>query len=87
MGEISYISKEHGNGQHAQAYALWNMAFSGGFLLGPLCGGFITKAKGWNAMVTSLGGSAIITVVPIVIWTGGPITWKRRIGKVQITQS
>ena len=85
MGEISYISKEHGNGQRAQAYALWNMAFSGGFLVGPLCGGFIAKTKGWNAMVISVGVLAVITVPPIVLWTGGPIIWKRRKGKVQIT--
>lgn len=77
MGEISYISKEHGSGQHAQAYALWNMAFSGGFLVGPLCGGFITKAKGWDTMVTTLGVLAIISVPPIILWTGGPLTWKR----------
>jgi MFS family permease len=77
MGEISYISKEYGNGQHAQAYALWNVAFSGGFLVGPLCVGFITKAKRWNIIVTSLGVLATITVPPIIIWTGGPLTWKR----------
>ena len=76
MGEISYISKEQGNGQNAQAYALWNMAFSGGFLVGPLCGGFITKAKGWNTLMISLGVLAIISVPPIIVWTGGPLTWK-----------
>jgi MFS family permease len=78
ISEISHISNERGNGRHAQAYALFNMAFSGGFLIGPLGGGFITKAKGWNTMVTGLGVLAIISVPPIIIWTGGPINQKRQ---------
>lgn len=54
------------------------MAFSIGFLVGPLCGGFITKAEGWNTMVTTLGGLAIISLPPIILCTGGPIRRKRQ---------
>lgn len=78
ISEISHISREHGKGRHAQAYALFNMAFAIGFLVGPLCGGFITKAKGWNTMVTTLSGLAIISLPPIILWTGGPIRGKRQ---------
>lgn len=86
ISEISYISKQHGNGQLAQAYALFNMSFSAGFLVGPLWGGFVTEKGGWNTMVTSLSGLALLTLAPIVVWTGGPSEWKavnwhrRRIG-------
>jgi MFS family permease len=76
ISEILYISKEHGNGQLAQAYALFNMAFSSGFLFGPLWGGFVTEKVGWNTMVTSLGGLALVTLAPVLVWTGGPMDWK-----------
>jgi MFS family permease len=78
ISEISYISKEHGNGQLAQAYALFNMSFSTGFLLGPLWGGFVTERAGWNTMATSLSGLALLTLAPVLVWTGGPFDWKIR---------
>jgi len=65
IGEISHISAKYGNGKHAQAYALFNMAFSGGFLVGPLWGGFVTERGGWNTMVTSLSGLALLSIGPI----------------------
>ena len=73
MSEISYISKEHGTGRFAQAYALFNMAFSAGFLIGSLWGGLVTEAAGWDTMVTSLAGLVLISIPPVVLWTGGPI--------------
>lgn len=77
MSEISYISKEYGNGQYAQAYALFNVAFSSGFLVGPIWGGLLTEAVGWDAMVTSLTGLAVLSLPPVILWTGGPIDLKR----------
>jgi MFS family permease len=76
ISEISYISKEHGSGQFAQAYALFNVAFSGGFLLGPIWGGFLSERAGWNGMVTSLAALALFSVLPIFFFTGGPIRWR-----------
>ena len=67
ISEISSVSRKHGNGQYAQAYALFNIAFSGGFLVGQLWGGFVTARAGWETMVTSMGGLAIVTIVPIVL--------------------
>jgi MFS family permease len=70
ISEISSVSRKHGNGQYAQAYALFNIAFSGGFLIGPLWGGFVTERAGWEIMVTSMGGLAVVSIAPIVLWTG-----------------
>ena len=77
LGEISYISKDHGNGRYAQAYALFNIAFSGGFLIGPLWGGLVTESGGWKIMVISLAGLAISSLPPILLWTGGKFDWKK----------
>lgn len=78
MCEISYISKEHGRGRQAQGYALFNMAYSGGFLVGPIWGGLLVKKKGWNIMITSLTAVAIAGFPPVLAWTGGPLKWSRK---------
>lgn len=61
------------------------MAFSGGFLVGPIWGGFITERGGWDTMVTSLAGLAIITLFPTLYFVGGPMNgWRdgRKIGEI-----
>lgn len=74
MSEIALIAGEHG-GAYGQAYGLFNVAFSGGFLVGPLWGGFVTERAGWGVMVGSLAGLAGISVIPVAVWTGGWLSW------------
>ena len=71
MSEIALIAGEHGPGNYGQAYGLFNVAFSGGFLVGPLWGGYVTEKAGWDIMVESLAGLAGVSAIPVAIWTGG----------------
>jgi MFS family permease len=65
-------------GAYAQAYALFNIAFSGGALAGPLLGGLIRDNAGWGTMVLVLGLSTALTAVTQAIWIGGPLRWGRQ---------
>lgn len=65
-------------GAYAQAYALFNMAFAGGCLVGPLVGGLVNQRAGWGATTLTLGCLSAFSALPTVIWTGGSILKKRR---------
>lgn len=84
MAEIAVVAeaKEHkmkaergkgwGNcGAYAQAYGLFNMAFAGGCLVGPVWAGFIRNKAGWATMAWTLGLLSAITSVPTFLWMGG----------------
>jgi len=73
MSEVALVLRERGSGEYGQAYGLFNVAFSGGFMVGPLWGGYVAQNAGWNVLVGSLAGLAGFSVVPVVIWTGGGI--------------
>ena len=52
------------------------MSFSGGFLVGPIWGGFLTERAGWAVMVSSLGGIAAASAVVVLLFVGGgPPKW------------
>jgi MFS family permease len=46
MSEVALIAGEHGGVVYGQAYGLFNVAFSAGFMIGPLWGGYITGRLG-----------------------------------------
>lgn len=54
----------------AQSYALFNMAFAGGQLLGPILSGFIRVRAGWGVMTLVLGLLCGVTAVPIGVFGG-----------------
>lgn len=58
-------------GAYAQAYGLFNMAFAGGCMVGPLLAGFIVEDKGWSIMALVLGILSAITAAPACLWLGG----------------
>ncbi|EOA91318.1 uncharacterized protein SETTUDRAFT_152445 [Exserohilum turcica Et28A] len=58
-------------GAFAQAYALYNVAFAGGCMAGPLLAGFIAEASGWATMAIVLGVLSAVTAVPGFLWLGG----------------
>ena len=83
MAEISYVveAKEKDTpgafgkkGAYAQAYGLFNTAFAGGTLIGPLWGGFVVAKAGWSTMTWTLGLLAVASAIPAAIWAGGLIT-------------
>jgi MFS family permease len=58
-------------GAYAQAYALFNVAFAGGCMAGPLVAGFIVEDKGWDTMAWVLGLISAVAAVPAFLWLGG----------------
>lgn len=83
MAEITYavVDKEakrppgyYGkNGAYAQAYSLFNMAWAGGCLVGPLLAGLVQQSSGWKTATLILGCVSIVTALPTAVWTGGSI--------------
>ncbi|KAF4997631.1 hypothetical protein FDECE_12024 [Fusarium decemcellulare] len=82
MAEITWaVQGEDGNsgvGQIAQAYGLYNMAYSGGSLVGPILGGMIKDSAGWGAVGWSLGIVVLVSAIPTLLYTGGPLNLKFR---------
>ena len=62
------------NGAMAQAYGLFNMAWAGGCLVGPIWAGMVNETVGWGTMAWTLGLLSFVTAFPTAIWTGGLIT-------------
>jgi MFS family permease len=58
-------------GAFAQAYALYNVAFAGGCMAGPLLAGFLVEDSGWGTMAAVLGALSAVTAVPGFLWLGG----------------
>lgn len=69
-------------GAYAQAYGLFNMAFAGGCMIGPLLAGFIVEDKGWSVMALVLGILSAITSVPAYLWLGGWLLKKKQTEQV-----
>lgn len=84
MAEITYSIQGDENDEtvapYAQAYGLYNMAFSGGTLVGPLLGGMVRDRSGWGAVGWSLAIVMGVTSITQMIWTGGPLSmeWRRK---------
>lgn len=61
-------------GATAQAYGLFNIAWSGGQVIGPLVAGFLVDHYGWATMASVLsaisGGTAVILAIstPQMLW-------------------
>ncbi|CRG82978.1 putative MFS-type transporter C18,02 [Talaromyces islandicus] len=82
MAEITHvvIAKEKSSkgqlgkgGAYAQAYALFNVAFALGTLVGPIWGGLIKQRYGWNTMAWTLGLLSGVTALPCLMWVDGSL--------------
>ena len=80
MAEITYLGGSRGHtdgldggrvGSYAQAYALFNLAWSAGDTFGPLWAGLIVEKAGWQTMTWSLGLLSGLSAIPTVLWCGG----------------
>jgi MFS family permease len=80
--EKSMLARGHqgfgSGGAYAQAYALFNVAFAGGCMAGPLLAGFIVEDRGWTTMAWVLGLISAIAAVPALLWLGGWL-FKRKV--------
>jgi MFS family permease len=61
---------------YAQAYGLYNMAFSGGCMLGPILGGLIRDRAGWPTVCWVLGLITAASTITQALWIGGPLKLK-----------
>lgn len=81
MAEIAWVVEEampnSTSNSFAQAYGLYNMAFSGGALLGPIIGSMIRDAAGWGTVGWTLGLVTFVTPITQAIWVGGSKTKSR----------
>ena len=57
------------SGAYAQGYALFNVAWAGGTLVGPIWGGYVVGEAGWGTMGWSLGLLSAVTAVPTVSYS------------------
>lgn len=88
MAEIAYVvaDKERRRpgafgrkgGAYAQAYALFNMAYAAGCLVGPIWGGMVRERAGWGAVGWSLAILCGCTAVPAFLWVGGWVFGRRK---------
>ncbi|KAG8533668.1 uncharacterized protein KY384_001409 [Bacidia gigantensis] len=74
--ELTHPRAFGGRGAYATAYGLWNMAFAGGMLIGPLWGGFITQGAGWGTMSWSLAILSAAGAGIAWLFIGGEV-WKK----------
>ncbi|KAF2858100.1 MFS general substrate transporter [Piedraia hortae CBS 480.64] len=66
------------NGAYAQGYSLFNMAFAGGCVFGPLLAGLVKSKAGWSVTTLMLGLVSAATVPSTVFWTGGQLGKKEK---------
>lgn len=87
LAEVTYIldekEKHHPGlfgekGAYAQAYGLFNCAFAGGMLVGPLWAGFVVESAGWGTMCLSLGILSVVSAIPALLFTNGWIGKRKR---------
>ncbi|KAL8671261.1 MAG: hypothetical protein Q9168_004230 [Polycauliona sp. 1 TL-2023] len=90
LAEIAYIleakEKHHPGlfgqkGAYAQAYGLFNCAFAGGMLMGPLWAGAVVDSQGWATMCLSLGILSVVSAIPAFLFANGWIGEHRKRGK------
>ena len=86
--EIAYLVKQKeqsqpgvfgGRGAYATAFGLFNTAFAGGMLAGPLWGGLIKQRAGWGTMCWTLGLLSFVTAVPAFFFVGGAFLGKKKV--------
>ena len=63
--------KAGGKRAYGMAYALMNMAYALGSLLGPILGSYIIEKLGWANMTLIVGIMFAFCVIPSILFTGG----------------
>ena len=80
LAEITYVvyhkERTHpgafgGRGAYATAYGLFNTAFAGGMLAGPLWSGLVTQRAGWGTMCWTLALPSALAAVVAWLFVGG----------------
>lgn len=78
LGELSAVVRATGSGDgFARAYAIFNMAFSIGVLVGPVICGIVYERLGFRAISYVMAGSLFIATPVVLLWIGGAEQKKR----------
>ncbi|KAG0027655.1 hypothetical protein BGZ82_008820 [Podila clonocystis] len=78
LGELSAVVRTTGSGDgFARAYAMFNMAFSIGVLVGPVICGIVYESLGFRAITCVMAGTLFIATPVVLLWIGGAEQKKR----------
>lgn len=82
MAEMTYIVEQKEReqpgvfgkgGAYAQVYGLYFCFFGIGALIGPLWAGYLEESAGWGTMTLTFGVVSVLTALPVILSTGGPL--------------
>ncbi|KAF9427301.1 hypothetical protein BGZ94_005157 [Podila epigama] len=72
LAELSAVVRSTGSGDgFARAYAMFNMAFSVGVLVGPVICGIVYEHFGFRAITFVMGGTLLFATPIVLLWIGG----------------
>lgn len=72
LGELSAVVRTTGTGDgFARAYAMFNMAFSIGVLVGPVVCGIVYEHFGFQAICYTMSGVLLVAMPIVALWFGG----------------
>lgn len=67
-----------GRSAYGQSYGIFNVAWAGGSLLGPLVSGAVTSSAGWKTMTWTMAIWCAVGIPPTILYSGGMITKRKR---------
>ncbi|KAL2406957.1 putative MFS-type transporter C18.02 [Exophiala dermatitidis] len=67
-----------GKSAYGQSYGIFNVAWAGGSLIGPLVSGAVRSAAGWKTMTWTMAIWCAVGIPPIILYSGGMITKRKR---------
>lgn len=67
-----------GKSAYAQSYGIFNVAWAGGSLLGPLVSASVKSSAGWKTMTWTMALWCAVGIPPTVMYSGGLITKRKR---------
>ncbi|BGO98782.1 hypothetical protein JCM10021v2_002443 [Rhodotorula toruloides] len=75
--DLSLVASSHTSITTAHTFAIFNLAFSIGALVGPIIAGQILSGlgvrKGWVALTVLSAGLSAVFVPPVLVYVGGPL--------------
>ncbi|EXJ92143.1 hypothetical protein A1O3_00693 [Capronia epimyces CBS 606.96] len=67
-----------GKSAYGQSYGIFNVAWAGGSLVGPLVSGAVKSAAGWKTMTWTMALWCAVGIPPTIMYSGGMITKRKR---------
>ena len=64
-GEVADIVEKNERPAYAQGYGLYNLAYGGGVVAGPLVASYIRDTAGWNVLTLTLGCLSVLSAAVV----------------------